>query len=183
MKTLVSAQPTPNPNALKFVLNRKVKNGDRVSYTDKSQTKNPLANALLLIPSVTQVHFFEQTITITKIPEVSWLDLEEGLVNLIKENIDSHDPDYQDEVAKSVNREELSEELQLIEDILDRHIRPHLQGDGGDLRCIDYSDKTLIIQYEGACGGCPSSTRGTLKAIEGVLQAEFEPEIEVIAAP
>lgn len=179
----ISIQVTPNPNALKFVTDTKIKNGDRVSYTKESRTKNPLALTLLAIPSVTQVHFFENVITITKIPEISWLDLQDGLSSLISENLESHDPDYVDEEIKAVKREDMSDDLLMIEDILDRNIRPHLQGDGGDLMCIDYSDNTLIIQYQGACGGCPSATRGTLKAIESILQEQFNPEIEVIAAP
>ena len=177
----VMVQVTPNPNALKFVVDKKVKSGDRVSYTKESRTKNPLATRLLSIPSISQVHFFENTITISKIPEVSWLDLQDGLKSLIQHEMLSHDPEYSDEIPV-VDRTTLSVELQEIEDILDRTIRPHLQGDGGDLQCLSYVDKTLTIKYQGACGGCPSATRGTLRAIEGILKDEFDPEIEVVAA-
>ncbi|RYZ63941.1 MAG: hypothetical protein EOP09_16785, partial [Proteobacteria bacterium] len=34
--------------------------------------------------------------------------------------------------------------------------------------------------YEGACGTCPSSVTGTLSAMQNILRAEFNPEIEVI---
>ncbi|MGZ3691140.1 MAG: NifU family protein [Pseudobdellovibrio sp.] len=34
--------------------------------------------------------------------------------------------------------------------------------------------------YQGACGTCPSSTSGTLMAIEGILKDEFNPSVEVV---
>ena len=70
-----------------------------------------------------------------------------------------------------------------IEEILDRRIRPGLQGDGGDLACVSYENNVLIIKYQGACGTCPSSTTGTLEAIRSILQDEFDPQIEVYIAP
>jgi len=38
----------------------------------------------------------------------------------------------------------------------------------------------LYVSYQGACGTCPSSTTGTLMAIEGILREQYNPEIEVI---
>ncbi|PJA96498.1 MAG: thioredoxin, partial [Ignavibacteriales bacterium CG_4_9_14_3_um_filter_34_10] len=41
---------------------------------------------------------------------------------------------------------------------------------------------TLFIRYQGACGSCPSSIRGTLVAIENLLKRELDPTIEVVSA-
>ena len=70
--------------------------------------------------------------------------------------------------------------VEQIEEILDRTIRPGLQGDGGDLAVIKFEENKLYVHYEGACGTCPSATSGTLMAIEGILRDEFNPQIEVI---
>ena len=80
-------------------------------------------------------------------------------------------------------RKNLPAELIQIEEILDRRIRPGLQGDGGDLKVLSYNDNVLLVQYQGACGTCPSSTTGTLEAIRAILQDEYDPEIEVYIAP
>ena len=77
-------------------------------------------------------------------------------------------------------RQNLSPEQQKIEEILDRTIRPGLQGDGGDIEILKYEDKKVYVTYQGACGTCPSSTTGTLMAIESILKDEFDPAIEVI---
>ena len=73
--------------------------------------------------------------------------------------------------------------MQKIEEILDKRIRPGLQGDGGDLMVKDFKDNVLIVKYQGACGTCPSSTTGTLEAIRSILRDEFHPEVEVYLAP
>jgi Fe-S cluster biogenesis protein NfuA len=70
--------------------------------------------------------------------------------------------------------------VQKINEVLDRMIRPALQGDGGDIEVIDYKDNVLTVFFQGACGGCPSSTAGTLSAIEATLREEFNPQIQVV---
>ena len=69
-----------------------------------------------------------------------------------------------------------------INEILDERIRPALAGDGGWLEIVGLNDNTLTIKYQGACGSCPSSISGTLMAIEGMLQQEVDPELEVVTA-
>jgi NFU1 iron-sulfur cluster scaffold homolog, mitochondrial len=77
----------------------------------------------------------------------------------------------------------MSPEQRRIEDILDRRIRPGLQGDGGDMVVQDFKDNVLLIKYQGSCGTCPSSTSGTLEAIRSILRDEVDPNIEVYIAP
>ena len=47
--------------------------------------------------------------------------------------------------------------------------------DGGDLSIIEFENNVLKVLYHGACGSCPSSTAGTLKAIENILRDEYKP--------
>ena len=70
-------------------------------------------------------------------------------------------------------------DLEKINTIINEDIRPFLQRDGGDLKIISFDDNVLKIHYEGACGGCPHATMGTLRAIENVLREKFNPEIVV----
>ena len=50
------------------------------------------------------------------------------------------------------------------------------------LDVIDYRDDTVLVNYVGACGTCPSSAAGTLSAIESTLRSEINPDIRVVAA-
>ena len=74
-------------------------------------------------------------------------------------------------------------ELEKIEAIVDRTIRPALHGDGGGLELVDFENNVLSIRYQGACCGCPGALMGTLRAIEGVLKKEYNKDIKVTVAP
>lgn len=177
----IMVQPTPNPNAFKFIINREVKSKGKTTYNKREECKNnPLADALFGIEHVTQLHFFENVITVTFSDQVNLLKAEGEVQNIIKDKIIGHDPNFIEEFEAQVSREHLSPDLQQIEDILDRTIRPGLQGDGGDIAVLSLIDNELAIRYQGACGTCPSSTAGTLMAIEGILKSEFDPDIRVI---
>ena len=78
-----------------------------------------------------------------------------------------------------MNEKQLTPELEKINNILNRTVRPYLRGDGGDLELISLENNTLKIKYQGACGSCPHAAQGTLFAIEDVLKKEYSPDIKV----
>ena len=177
----VNVQPTPNPNAYKFVVNREVKARGKITYYAKEECKNnALAEALFLESEVAQLHFFENVITVTFKAGADLFNMEDRITSIIKERMINHDPDFSVPQSEETRRDNLPPHLKRIEEILDRTIRPALQADGGDLQVIELNGNTLRVQYMGACGSCPSSTMGTLMAIEGVLRDEYDPDIEVI---
>ena len=61
----------------------------------------------------------------------------------------------------------------------DEAVRPGLASDGGGLHLVDVDGKAVRVQYQGACGSCPSSTSGTLYYIESVLRSRVHPDLEV----
>lgn len=180
----IFVQPTPNPNALKFVLNLPVKMEGSSTYRSPNQCgENKLAYELFTIRGVDQLHFFDNVITVTKFGYEDWENVEAKVMETLQKSLPDHDPDYHDPDPEKERREKLGPELQEIERILDRTIRPGLQGDGGDIITLNYEDNILLVRYQGACGTCPSSTTGTLEAIKAILRDEFNPEIDVYIAP
>jgi Fe-S cluster biogenesis protein NfuA len=179
----ISIQPTPNPNALKFILDVDVKTDGKTSFKNPNQAKEvPLAAAVFDLRGVDQIHFFNNVITVSKFTFEPWDSLEPSIMTTIENMIEDHDADFKDHDPEVERRKNLPEDLLKIETILDKRIRPGLQGDGGDLKTISFKENVLIVQYQGACGTCPSSTGGTLEAIRGILQEEYDPEIEVYIA-
>lgn len=179
MDIQIQVESTPNPDALKFVVNRSVKTEGKATFTDPLQCyDNFLARELLLIPGVEQVHFFDNVITVSK-DEGEWSELEDQIRSILLTRLPVHNPNFKGEVDESDRRRTLSPEIQKIESILDRTIRPGLQGDGGDLEVLGFDNNVLLIRYQGACGSCPSSTAGTLMAMEEILKSEFDPEITI----
>lgn len=180
----VDIQPTPNPNALKFILNMPVKNNGNSTYKSPSECgENHLALELFKVRGVDQLHFFENVIAITKFSYEDWDSVETIVMKVLQTEMQKHNPDYNDPNPEAERRNNLSPELQQIEAILDKTIRPGLQGDGGDIQALTYQDNILMVKYQGACGTCPSSTTGTLEAIKAILRDELNPEIEVYIAP
>ena len=183
MDTKLIIQSTPNPNALKFVLNIPVKSEGNTTYTSAAEcVDNPLAKALFdLSASICEVYFFDNYITVTQNGSIGWNTIKESIQSTILEKIQSHDPNLETPEAQQSTpvTPQSSPELDKINAILNETIRPALQMDGGDVQVIDYKNKNLQILYQGACGSCPSATMGTLAAIQRILQDQFDPEITV----
>lgn len=183
-KIEIFVQPTPNPNALKFTLNKDVKTEGKVSFKTPQDCEGiALAEALFDLRGVDQIHFFQNVITVSKFSFEDWDNLEPAVQTCIENFIEDHDPDFKVYDPEAERRANLPPELRQIEEILDKKIRPGLQGDGGDMVVKDFKDNVLIVKYQGACGTCPSSTTGTLEAIRAILRDEVNQDIEVYLAP
>lgn len=177
-------QSTPNPNALKFVVSVPVKSDGNFTYKTKDECdQNPLAQAIFEVSeNISEVYFFDNYITVTQNGAGDWDEFEEKIRTIITEKIESHDPSFlTPEPVKSASSLEIkkSPEIDQINAILDDTVRPALQMDGGDIQIVDYSDNIVKVFYEGACGSCPSSSMGTMMAIENILKDQFNPEITV----
>ena len=66
-------ETTPNPNALKCLLDRRVSEGRR-SFTgaDASRADDPVAAAMLAIEGVTGVMLMDDWLTVLKEPDATW---------------------------------------------------------------------------------------------------------------
>jgi Fe-S cluster biogenesis protein NfuA len=69
-----------------------------------------------------------------------------------------------------------------VEQVLDEHVRPELQREGGDLELVGI-DAELIVQVRllGACRGCTSSTITLAMLAERVVK-ERVPEVRFLEA-
>ncbi|OGV62560.1 MAG: Fe-S cluster assembly protein NifU [Lentisphaerae bacterium RIFOXYC12_FULL_60_16] len=72
------------------------------------------------------------------------------------------------------------ERLRLIEETLNREIRPALQKDGGDVELVDIQGTRIVVSLRGRCAQCQVS-RFTLKdVVEAKLREFVAPDIEVV---
>jgi len=172
---------TPNPQALKFVMNERLLSVETRNYQTAEQAENdPLAKGLFNIDGIVSVFYMDRFITLEKKPENPWGPIQKQFVDFLKSFDLSTIP--QETEVPEISSEEESEMLRLINEILDSRVRPALAGDGGGLEVVDLHGNILKIRYQGACGSCPSSIRGTLVAIENLLRREVNPSIEVESA-
>jgi NFU1 iron-sulfur cluster scaffold homolog, mitochondrial len=170
---------TPNPHALKFILNEKLLNLETRQYSNKEEAKDdPFASGIFDINGVVSVFYMDKFVTIEKSKEVNWGMIQRPFVNYLK-GFDKNSIPAEKEIKLD---ESASELLKRINDILDQRVRPALANDGGGLEVVGLEGTTVKIRYQGACGSCPSAISGTLIAIEGLLKRDINPALNVVAA-
>lgn len=69
---VLEVQPTPNPNAAKFILDGAVSQQPTSFFNAESAAGNPLASALFAIPGVSSVLLLGDFVTVNKTPEAKW---------------------------------------------------------------------------------------------------------------
>ena len=185
MPKIAEIEPTPNPNALKFVLREPLTWGIKRAYDNPEEAKDdPLAAALFAIPHVTNVFYIDNWLTVTQDGGADWQQLQRQIAEPVRIAPPASEQSAATVAAATTAAADLSPEdqqrLDMINALLDEHIRPYLQGDGGDLYVIGLDGNRLAVHYQGACGSCPSSISGTLQGIENLVKS-IEPDIEVFA--
>jgi NFU1 iron-sulfur cluster scaffold homolog, mitochondrial len=171
---------TPNPHALKFILNQKLLNIETRQYTDKDSAKeDPFASGIFEINGVASVFYMDKFVTIEKDKDANWGQIQRPFIEFLKAFDTSLIPK---EKEIEVSEESQNKLLMQINELLDQKVRPALAGDGGGLEVLGIEGYTVKIRYQGACGTCPSAISGTLMAIEGLLRRDINEALEVVAA-
>lgn len=83
----VTVQGTPNPNAAKFTVDRKLVQGaESLSYSDReAAADDPLASRLLGLAGVESLLIAEDFVTVNKAASASWDSLVPEIERIIKE--------------------------------------------------------------------------------------------------
>jgi Fe-S cluster biogenesis protein NfuA len=171
---------TPNPHALKFILNEKLLNFETRQYSNKEEAANdPFAKSIFELDGVASVFYMDKFVTIEKNPDANWGQIQRPFINFLK-TFDKNLIPAETTTAPS-NADE-NEMMKQINNILNEKVRPALAGDGGGLEVLGIDGYTVKIRYQGACGTCPTAISGTLMAIEGLLKRDINPAIEVVSA-
>jgi len=189
-----SIQPTPNPNAFKFVVDGILHDGTK-HYSAAGEARGyRLAEELFAIEGVDTLFFCDRFVTVSMLPSADWRAVHEQATRVIEAaEAPAAAPGAATApggpaavgaapAAAAATAPETEALLQRINDVLDDRVRPALAGDGGGLEVVGLDGKTLQIRYQGACGSCPSSIAGTLMAIQNLLQSEVDEDLAVVPA-
>lgn len=182
MPKIREIERTPNPDAMRFVLDEPLTNGVTRSFEHAMEADgDPLASALFAIESVINVYYVDKYITVTQDGKAVWSELLRKLAPPIREATPITDAQEDEEVHMSKEAME-SDDPRLVEinRMLDEQVRPYLLADGGGLKVLSLEENRLKVHYQGACGTCPTATTGTLYAIESMVR-RIDPEIQVIS--
>jgi len=81
---MVSIDPTPNPNALKFTVGTPV--GGPSTFVAGRETDDPMATALLALPGVSSIFMTADFVTISKTPDGDWTEIVEPARDILSEH-------------------------------------------------------------------------------------------------
>jgi len=71
------------------------------------------------------------------------------------------------------------EKIKLIQETLEREIKPSLKKDGGDIELIDVDGNTVIVELRGTCATCVASEVTLKHYVESKLREMVTPELVV----
>jgi NFU1 iron-sulfur cluster scaffold homolog, mitochondrial len=195
----VYAESTPNPAAMKFVVNRILLNEGVAEYFKKEDAVNcPLAFQLFDFTGVKAVFITSNFITITKTNNIDWYDILAILREFIKgffmgdEKLFLKNP-FEEQQApgtieqdteirnqKTGSADNAQLEQQIIQ-MLEEYVRPAVEQDGGAIHFKSFDNGVVTLILKGSCSGCPSSTLTLKSGIENLLKKMVPQVMEVVA--
>ena len=172
----VYAESTPNPNAMKFVVNKKIVD-DIFEFKSIEETlESPLAKSLFSFPLVKEVFFDFNFVSIIKKIEFNWEENVMEIREFIRSFIQDGNTIVFEENIKKVkakkNNIKIDDVSKEIIKIIDENIKPAVASDGGNIlfESYDLETKKVNVILQGACSGCPSSTITLKSGIETMLK-------------
>lgn len=176
----ITANPTPNPDALKFIVDRQLVDGDPVTYNSaQAAAGSLLAEKLFQLTGVKSMFAYQNFVTITKQGDQPWQTFAQAIGRIIREHINSGEsPNFLPREASTEGEDD--EKVAIIKQVLDE-IRPMVVQDGGNIVFAGYNDGIVNVFMQGSCSGCPSSTVTLKSGIETRLR-EVLPEIRDVVA-
>jgi len=179
---------TPNPRSLKFILNQTVLDeGSKTLEEGGFLEVDAFAHNMFALDIVDMVYLRANFVSVTLSSADLWVIFKDKIKNIIEADLGKYE-EGDNEVSASILKDfdmetyhQLSddEKVIIVEAVLDESVRPALANDGGGLEVIEVDGQIVRIRYQGACGGCPSSTGGTLRVIENHLRSQLDPNIKV----
>ena len=178
----VSLEFTPNPNTLKYIVNRQLLARGAANFkTVADAGQSPLARRLFEVPGVEGVMLGRDFVTVTKGAGGDWETLNRLTTDYIKDHLTQGLPVVEGEIETGHAGAGDSEAEARIRQILDEQIRPAVAMDGGDITFERYEDGVVYLRMQGSCSGCPSSTATLKMGIETRLKAAL-PEIKEVVS-
>ena len=176
----VQTETTPNPNSLKFLPGKAVSNSGSFEITKKDEVKNELIRNLMSINGVEGIFLSKDFISINKYDDTSWDEIKHIVISLINDFYSGGKEFVIDKSPFEVD-ENLGEIEKKIVKILDEKIRPAVAKDGGDIKFKEFKDGVVMVQLQGSCSGCPSSTMTLKQGVQNLL-CHYLPEVKEVVA-
>jgi NFU1 iron-sulfur cluster scaffold homolog, mitochondrial len=181
----IYTEATPNPDSLKFVMNKMLLTGRSVDFERGDETTYaPLATALFNeFPYTKGVFIMNNFVTVRKEADTDWFEVKSIISDFIKTYV-SEGKVIVGEIPETDN---ISGEMDgdaivvKIKQMLDQYVKPAVEMDGGAIQFKSFDNGIVTLVMQGSCSGCPSSTVTLKSGIEGLLR-RMVPEVKEVVA-
>ena len=180
----IRAEITPNPNTLKFNVNRVLIESGSLNFPDREKAKGvALPETLFDIENVLGVMVGRDFVTVTKLPGANWNLMAAPVISALKKLIESGKavfPQGAPGVSTGDHGGGSTEIEKKIRQILDDEIRPAVAMDGGDITFHGYENGIVTLHLQGSCSSCPSSIMTLKMGVENRLKSLIPEVREVV---
>ncbi len=176
----VQTETTPNPNSLKFLPGKNVSSNGSFEVNKRDDTNNELIRNLLSVNGVESIFLGKDFISVNKNDITPWDEVKHIIISLIN---DFYSSGKECVIENNLNEEnkDLEEIEKKIIDILDTKVRPAVAKDGGDIKFKEFKNGVVLVQLQGSCSGCPSSTMTLKQGVQNLL-CHYVPEVNKVEA-
>ena len=170
---MIYTENTPNPNAIKFLGDRKFSEIGVKEFqkTDLKKIDNNFVKNLLNFNGVDLILISEDFISVKKNDKVDWQTLKPSIISTINDYFEKNQQPILLKKGDAISKKESdSLVVQEIKKVLDSKIRPAVSKDGGDIEFVSFNDGTVKVQLKGSCSGCPSSIMTLKQGVQNLLR-------------
>ena len=182
---MIQVENTPNPNALKFLSERKLSEIGTQEFqkVNVKEIKNNFIKNLLNFEGVELVLISENFLSVKKKEKISWDKLRPSIISSINDYLDKNKRPilFKEELVNIKNKTKNNKIILQIEEVLDSKIRPAVAKDGGDIKFKSFKDGVVKVELRGSCSGCPSSLQTLKQGVQNLLK-HYVKEVKSVEA-
>ena len=182
---MIHIENTPNPNALKFLSEKKISSVGTQEFQKANIKKinNYFIKNLLNLDGVELVLVSENFLSVKKNEKISWDSLKPSIVSSLNDYFQKNEKPILSTIGKAKPEQKIEDNktIDQINDILNTKIRPAVAKDGGDITFKSFKDGIVTVELKGSCSGCPSSTATLKQGVQNLL-CHYVKEVKSVEA-
>ena len=182
---MIHIENTPNPNALKFLSEKKISSVGTQEFqkADIKKINNYFIKNLLNLDGVELVLVSENFLSVKKNEKISWDSLRPSIVSSLNDYFQKNEEPILSVIgeAKPEQKIENNKVIDQINNILNTKIRPAVARDGGDIKFISFDNGIVKVELRGSCSGCPSSLMTLKQGVQNLLR-HYVKEVKSVEA-
>lgn len=176
----IRAQTAPrDPNMMRFILDAPVQKNRSASF-DGPDDDAPLSGALFAIDGVRKVQVTDETIMVTRQPEIDWQALKAPVAAAIRQVLDQTDQPLGEDCDPAPAADSDAALLAEVTDLLETHANPAIASHGGHISAEGVENGTVYLRMSGGCQGCAASAVTLRKGVETMLRKALPAIVEIV---